>query len=115
MKEGEDVESWVNEVQAPYRELELLSFDLECVMCQCNAQWLARTILGAWVEYYKQWVPHISGLEPFKWGKEIIQSATLASWGPWGVVFAGQSQTIPSCALSTCARTGCPSTNGSTR
>ena len=37
-KEGEDVEAWVNEVQAQYRELKLLSFDFDalCVNVMLN-------------------------------------------------------------------------------
>ena len=37
-KDGEDVEVWVNEVQAQYRELKLLSFDLDalCVNVMLN-------------------------------------------------------------------------------
>ena len=37
-KEGEDVEAWMNEVQAQYRELKLLSFDLDalCVNVMLN-------------------------------------------------------------------------------
>jgi hypothetical protein len=34
----EDVEGWVNQVQAQYRELKHLSFDLDA-LCTCSPQW----------------------------------------------------------------------------
>jgi len=51
-KEGEDVEAWVNEVQAQYRELKLLSFDFDalCVNVMLNGlpERFASFVDGVW-------------------------------------------------------------------
>jgi len=51
-KDGEDVEAWVNEVQAQYRELKLLSFDLDalCVNVMLNGlpERFASFLDGVW-------------------------------------------------------------------
>jgi len=62
-KEGEDVEAWVNEVQAQYRELKLLSFDLDalCVNVMLNGlpERFASFVDGVWTASENPSIDHV--------------------------------------------------------